>query len=81
MLCSDTDPSVDWVVRHGRSCALSLAVKEAADKLDAPEWKDRVLTALVIYTQADRVECFRYFCNVRFERGGVNIDQCQRINF
>ena len=52
---TDTDPSCDWMIRHGRSVGLFIALKEAGDNLYADEWRKRVLAAAVTYTKADRV--------------------------
>ena len=52
---SDADPSTEWVIRHGRSVGLFIALKEAGDKLHSMEWRTRVIAAVITYTKADRV--------------------------
>ena len=55
-VCVDVDESRDWVYTHGRSIALSVALKEAADRLvTSPSLSPRVKQALVSFTAADRV--------------------------
>ncbi|KAG9269979.1 eIF-2-alpha kinase activator GCN1 [Astyanax mexicanus] len=46
---------VDWMVRHGRSLALALAVKSAPEKLCAPEYNSTVLEAILSSATADRI--------------------------
>lgn len=46
---------VDWMVRHGRSMALAIAVKSAPEKLCAPEYSSTVLDAILSSSTADRV--------------------------
>ena len=55
-VCVDADESRDWVYTHGRSIALSVALKEAAGRLvTSPSLSPRVKQALVSFTAADRV--------------------------
>ena len=49
------DQSLDWTVRHGRSAALSVALKEACEQIYTPEWKDKIHKVLLNYLAADRV--------------------------
>uniref|UniRef100_A0AAR2J959 TOG domain-containing protein n=1 Tax=Pygocentrus nattereri TaxID=42514 RepID=A0AAR2J959_PYGNA len=46
---------VDWMVRHGRSLALAIAVKSAPEKLCAPEYSSAVLEAVLSSATADRI--------------------------
>lgn len=49
------DPSLDWGLRHGRSAALSVALKEAPEQIYTPEWKDKLHKVLLSYLAADRI--------------------------
>ena len=62
-LCPIADVSgVDWMVRHGRSLALAIAVKSAPEKLCAPEYSSAVLEAVLSSATADRViYCYLFF--------------------
>ena len=51
----DVDAGQDWVVRHGRAVGLSIALKEAAEKLMVDEFKPRVFKAIYKCVEADRV--------------------------
>ena len=53
--CADTDSSLDWVVRHGRAVALSIAIKEAADKIINEEFTKAVYDSTLTNAAADRV--------------------------
>lgn len=57
MIClSAADVSgVDWMVRHGRSLALAIAVKSAPDRLCSEEFSSSVLEAVLSSATADRV--------------------------
>ncbi|XP_063049670.1 stalled ribosome sensor GCN1 [Engraulis encrasicolus] len=46
---------VDWMVRHGRSLALSIAVKSAPESLAADEYKNTVLDMVLTNATADRI--------------------------
>ncbi|TRY60563.1 hypothetical protein DNTS_026976 [Danionella cerebrum] len=46
---------VDWMVRHGRSLALAIALKSAADQLCAEEYRSSVLDAVLSAATADRI--------------------------
>ena len=52
---TDTDPSVDWMLRHGRCCALAVTLKECPQKV----WLLQLRSSLVQTTSqlavADRV--------------------------
>jgi len=49
------DPSADWTLRHGRSAALSVALKEAPDQIYTAEWRDKLHRVLLSYLAADRI--------------------------
>ncbi|XP_005111057.1 eIF-2-alpha kinase activator GCN1 [Aplysia californica] len=51
----DTDASQDWTVRHGRSMALSVALKDAPDRIWQPAHSSSVLTTVSQLTAADRI--------------------------
>ena len=55
ILITDTDRSLDWETRHGRGVALSVAAKEAPEKVLTEEYKKRVINAASEISQADRV--------------------------
>ncbi|KAL2092754.1 hypothetical protein ACEWY4_012552 [Coilia grayii] len=46
---------VDWMVRHGRSLALAIAVKSAPQQLCADEYKSTVLDMVLTNATADRI--------------------------
>jgi len=46
---------VDWMVRHGRSLALAIAVKSAPERLCVDEYSSSVLEAVLSSATADRV--------------------------
>ncbi|XP_073675995.1 stalled ribosome sensor GCN1 [Garra rufa] len=46
---------VDWMVRHGRSLALAIAVKSAPDQLCTEEYSSAVLEAVLSSATADRI--------------------------
>lgn len=46
---------VDWMVRHGRSMALAIAVKFAPEQLCTPEYSATILDVILSSTTADRV--------------------------
>ncbi|XP_012138451.2 lethal (3) 80Fj isoform X2 [Megachile rotundata] len=54
LLCNDT--SVDWMLRHGRSAALFVALKESPTTIYNDKEKDRVCTVILSYLAADRVQ-------------------------
>jgi hypothetical protein len=53
--CTDVDESRDWTVTHGRSIALSVALKDASSRLLSVDNQPRIKKALVAYCSADRV--------------------------
>ncbi|XP_066998088.2 stalled ribosome sensor GCN1 [Anabrus simplex] len=53
LLCDDL--SLDWILRHGRSAALSVALKEAAAVVYTDDYKDKICSVLLAYLAADRV--------------------------
>lgn len=55
---------VDWMVRHGRSLALAIAVKSAPEKLCGKDYCDTVTETILANATADRVRTlcsFIYF--------------------
>ncbi|XP_016426339.1 eIF-2-alpha kinase activator GCN1-like [Sinocyclocheilus rhinocerous] len=46
---------VDWMVRHGRSLTLAIAVKSAPDQLCSEEYSSTVLEAVLSSATADRI--------------------------
>lgn len=54
LLCNDVN--ADWVLRHGRSAALFVALKESPATVYNPKEKDRVCTVILSYLAADRVQ-------------------------
>lgn len=46
---------VDWMVRHGRSMALAIALKSAPEKLCGKEYCDSVIETVLVNATADRV--------------------------
>ncbi|PVD31523.1 hypothetical protein C0Q70_06936 [Pomacea canaliculata] len=51
----DIDPSTDWTLRHGRSCALSVALKECPQRLWTPELKKTITHTVTQLANADRI--------------------------
>ncbi|KAK2714474.1 hypothetical protein QYM36_008881, partial [Artemia franciscana] len=51
----DDDPMGDWTLRHGKSMALFVALKEAAPNVYAEEWKEKIQKLLLSYLAADRI--------------------------
>ncbi|KAK7871251.1 hypothetical protein R5R35_007540 [Gryllus longicercus] len=49
------EPALDWMLRHGRSAALSVSLKEAPSVIYTEENRDRVGRVLMSYLAADRV--------------------------
>ncbi|KAF7417549.1 hypothetical protein HZH68_000202 [Vespula germanica] len=54
LLCNDVN--VDWMLRHGRSAALFVALKESPSTVYNAKEKDRVCTVILSYLAADRVQ-------------------------
>ena len=46
---------MDWMVRHGRSLALAIAVKSAPEKLCVKEYCETVTETILTNATADRV--------------------------
>jgi len=53
LLCDDLP--LDWTLRHGRSTALSVALKEATPHVYTDDYKDKICRVLLAYLMADRV--------------------------
>ncbi|CAG5130066.1 unnamed protein product, partial [Candidula unifasciata] len=51
----DTDPSLDWTVRHGRSMALSVSLKDAPDRVWTPALEKSVESTITKLILADRI--------------------------
>ncbi|XP_049938173.1 eIF-2-alpha kinase activator GCN1 [Schistocerca serialis cubense] len=49
------DVPMDWTLRHGRSAALSVALKEAAPVVYTDDYKEKICRVLLGYLMADRV--------------------------
>ncbi|XP_076236761.1 lethal (3) 80Fj [Calliopsis andreniformis] len=54
LLCNDSN--VDWMLRHGRSAALFVALKESPTTVYNAKEKDRVCAIILSYLAADRVQ-------------------------
>nr|CAD7392315.1 unnamed protein product [Timema cristinae] len=52
---SADDITLDWTLRHGRSSALSVALKEAGKQVYADPNKEKICRVLLAYLMADRV--------------------------
>jgi len=50
------DVNADWMLRHGRSAALFVVLKESPTTVYNPKEKDRVCTVILSYLTADRVQ-------------------------
>ncbi|KAK2840962.1 hypothetical protein Q7C36_012541 [Tachysurus vachellii] len=46
---------VDWMVRHGRSMALAIAIKSTPDRLCSPEYSSAVLDVILSSATSDRI--------------------------
>ena len=53
--CVDCDPSLDWTLRHGRSMALSVALKDAPQRIWTESQQKSVFNAIGKLVAADRV--------------------------
>ncbi|RWS30291.1 Translational activator GCN1-like protein [Leptotrombidium deliense] len=51
----DDDVGVDWTLRHGRSVALRIALKETPEKILKVEWIEKIVKTLISYMTSDRV--------------------------
>lgn len=49
------DPSLDPVLRHGRSSALFVALKESPDTVFSSLYSDKVIKSILSHLQADKV--------------------------
>lgn len=55
MSVSDVDPSLDWTLRHGRSVALYVALKEAPERIMSAVSEASVCQTILQNVQSDRV--------------------------
>lgn len=55
-VCAGNDVNADWMLRHGRSAALFVVLKESPTTVYNPKEKDRVCTVILSYLAADRVQ-------------------------
>lgn len=55
---------IDWMVRHGRSVALSIAMKAAPSKLCTNEYNSTILDMIIASATADRVSSRTHFASV-----------------
>ena len=51
----EDDLTVDWTLRHGRSVALRISLKEASNRLIKAEWIERICKTLIAFISSDRV--------------------------
>ena len=51
----DDDLTIDWTLRHGRSIALRVSLKEVPNSMLKPEWTDKIVKALVGFITSDRI--------------------------
>jgi len=49
------DPSLDPILRHGRSSALFVALKESPDTVFSSLYSDKVIKTILCHLQADKV--------------------------
>ena len=49
------DVTLDWTVRHGRSTALFVALKDAAHKVYLDKWAKKIDSTILAYLNADRI--------------------------
>uniref|UniRef100_A0A069DYI0 Putative translational activator gcn1 n=1 Tax=Panstrongylus megistus TaxID=65343 RepID=A0A069DYI0_9HEMI len=49
------DVTVEWTLRHGRSAALFVALKEAPEKVYVPEYKEKIHKVILSFIAADRI--------------------------
>lgn len=50
----DSDPSQDWMVKHGQGIALGVALKESADRL-CKQFEDNITKTVLDLTTSDRI--------------------------
>ncbi|GBM59452.1 eIF-2-alpha kinase activator GCN1 [Araneus ventricosus] len=51
----EDDLTLEWTLRHGRSVALMVALKEAPARVLTAEWTERIIKVLLVYLTADRL--------------------------
>ena len=51
----DDDLTIDWTLRHGRSIALRVSLKEVPNSMLKPEWTDKIVKALIGFITSDRI--------------------------
>ena len=51
----DAEDRGDWLVVHGRSVALAVGLRSAAEKLAGGQWADKVVQVALTHCVADRV--------------------------
>lgn len=71
--CLDADETRDWTVIHGRSIALSTALKDASSRLLSADNLPRIKKALVAFCSADRVSnsSVLWSCSAKPFNGGL----------
>ncbi|XP_034945471.1 eIF-2-alpha kinase activator GCN1 [Chelonus insularis] len=52
----NNDTNVDWQLRHGRSAALFVALKESPTTIYIPKEQERICKMILTYLQTDRVQ-------------------------
>lgn len=62
---------VDWMVRHGRSLALAIAVKSAPEKLNGKDYCDTVTEMVLTNATADRVSANGSEADVQLQHRSV----------
>lgn len=50
-----TEDASDWTLKHGRSCAVFVALKEHPDKIFASQYKEKICKVLLSYLTSDKV--------------------------
>lgn len=55
---TDTDASLDWTLRHGRSMALSVALKDAPERILSSGLRKGVESTIGKLVVADRVNVY-----------------------
>lgn len=65
ILILEDDLPLDWTLRHGRSTALMVALKESAPIIYTDEYKEKINRTLLVYLMADRVsKCVHYLLSL-----------------
>ena len=54
-LLTDDDVTLEWTLRHGRSAALFVALKEAPSTIYVNDYKEKIHKSLLGYLATDRV--------------------------